>query len=294
MKNTKVSLLTLSVFVGGALAACADTTTYNAYSMSANYTNPEAKVWYVDGGPENPADAIYPQLDYGGGSVDTDGSGKISGVGRWTVRYSASGTTYSTFYGTVSGKLAGKIGSPATVTMTIKGDGYTVYGTGLSTPFKGNLKFTGQVGASPANLNVQRMVGTLSGSFSGSTPMDPQGFKFPPNRVGYVPDSNFGYAGINANVLQSSKGKMQFFGTSIDGNGSIKEKTTYKATLKGIGLNKGVSVSFSGIVGLRTETIGSNAVPFLAPATVEILNGSKANGQAIQGLASSITVHLID
>jgi hypothetical protein len=294
MKNTKVSLLALSTFVMGTLVACAATTTYNSYSFSADYANPEAKIWSVSGGPENPADAIYPQLDYRSGSVVTDASGKISGVGRWTVRYSASGTTDSTFYGTVSGKLSGKIGSPATVTMTIKGDGYTVYGTGLSTPFKGNLKFTGQVGASPIDPSVQRMVGTLSGSFSGSTPMDSKGFKFPPNRVGYVPNSSFGYAFVSANVLQSSQGKMQFFGTSIDGNGTIKEKTTYKATVKGIGFNKGVSVSLSGIVGLRTATVGSNTVPFLAPATAQISNGSKWNGQAIQGLASSITVNLID
>jgi hypothetical protein len=294
MKKTKLSLLALSVSVGGMLAASAETTTYNAYSLSASYTNVEAKIWSVGGGPENPSDAIYPQLEYRGGSVDTDSSGKISGVGRWRVIYSATGPISSTFYGTVSGKLAGKIGSPATVTMTIKGDGYTVYGTGLSTPFKGSLKFQGQVGASPANINVQRMVGTLSGNFSGSTPIDPKSFKFPPNRVAYVPDSDFGYAGISANVLQSSKGKMEFFGTSIDGNGSIKEKTTYKATLKGIGSNKGVSVSLSGIVGLRTATVGSNTVPFLAPATAQISNGSKWNGQAIQGLASSITVNLID
>jgi len=294
MKNTKVSLLALSVLAMGMLVASAETTTYHAYSMSASYTNVEAKVWSVGGGPENPPDAIYPQLEYRGGSVDVDSSGKVSGVGRWTVTYSASGTPSSTFYGTVSGKLAGKVGDPATVTMTIKGDGYTVYGTGLATPFKGNLKFTGQVGASPVNLNIQRMVGTLSGSFSGSTPMDPQGFKFPPNRVAYVPDSDFNYAGISANVLQSSKGKMQLLGTSLQGNGSIKEKTTYKATVKGVGFYKGVTVSLSGTVGLRTENVGSNAVSFLAPATAEILKGSKWNGQAIQGVASSITARLID
>ncbi len=293
MKKTKVSLLALSVLVVGTLAASAETTIYNAYSLSANYTNVDARVWSVDGGPENPSDAIFPQLDYRGGSVGTDSSGKISGVGRWTVTYSSSGTPSSTFYGTVSGKLAGKIGSPATVTMTIKGDGYTVYGTGLATPFKGNLKFTGQVGASPVNLNVQRMVGTLSGSFSGSTPMDPQGFKLPPSRVAYVPNSDFGYAGISANVLQSSKGKMQLFGTSLQGNGSIKDKTTYKATVKGVGSEKGLSVSLSGNVGLYTGTVGTNAVPFLAPATAEILKGSKWNGQAIQGVASSITARLI-
>ena len=294
MKNTKVSLTVLSVLVGGMLAASAETTTYNAYTLSASFTNVEARIWSVGGGPENPADAIYPQLEYRGGNVDADSSGKISGVGRWTVTYSATGTPSSTFYGTVSGKLAGKVGSPATVTMTIKGNGYTVYGTGLATPFKGNLKFTGQAGISPVNPNVQRMVGTLSGSFSGSTPMDSKGFKFPPGRVGYIDRSGFDYAGISANVLQSSKGKMQLFSTGIQGNGSIKDKTTYQATVKGVGFNKGVSVSLSGTIGLFTQNVGSNAVPFLAPTTAEILKGSKWNGQEIQGMASSITARLID
>ena len=179
MKNTKVSLTVWSVLVGGMLAASAATTTYHAYTLTVNYTNVNARIWSVDGGPENPPDAIYPRLEYGDGSVDTDSSGKISGVGRWTVTYSASGTPSSAFYGTVSGKLAGKIGSPATVTMNVKGDGYTVDGTGFSTPFKGNLKFTGQVGTSPVNPNDQPMVGTLSGSFSGSTVLGPRASRFP-------------------------------------------------------------------------------------------------------------------
>ncbi len=299
MKNTKVSLTVWSVLVGGMLAASAATTTYHAYTLTLNYTNVNARIWSVNEGPENPPDAIFPRLEYGGGSVDTDSSGKISGVGRFTVRYSASGTPSSTFYGTVSGKLAGKIGSPATVTMTIKGEGYTVNGTGLATPFKGNLKFTGQVGPSPVNLAVQRLVGTLSGSFSGSTVMGAKGFKVPPGRVAYVPDPpesapGFSYAGISATVVQSSKGNMQLLGTSLQGSGSTKDKTTYRATVKGVGSNKGVFVSLSGTMGLRTENVGSNAIPFLAPVTAEMLDSSKWNGQAIQGVASSITVHLID
>jgi hypothetical protein len=300
MKNTKVSLTILSVLVGGMLAASAETTTYHAYSLSPDYTNAEAKIWSVSGGPQNPPDAIYPQLEYRGGSVDADSSGKITGVGRWTVTYSASGTPSSTFYGTVSGKLAGKIGSPATVTMTIKGDGYTLNGTGFATPFKANLKFTGQVGISPVNLNVQRMVGTLSGSFSGSTVMGAKGFKVSPGRVAYIPGSDFDYAGsrnynISVDVLQSSKGKMQLLGTSLQGSGSIKDKTTYRATIKGVGSNKGVFVSLSGNVGLYTGTVASNTIPFLAPVTAEILKGSKWNGQEIQGVAPPpITVHLID
>jgi hypothetical protein len=295
MKNTKVSLTVWLVLVGGMLAASAATTTYNAYTLSANFTNVDARYWSVTGGPENPDDAIYPQLNYrSGGGVVTDSSGKISGVGRWTVTYSAAGTPSSTLYGTVSGKLARKVGSPATVTMTIKGEGYTVNGTGFATPFKGSLKFTGQAGTSPANTNFQVMVGTLSGSFSGSTVVGAKGFKIPPGRVAYVPDSDSRPVLISATVLQSSKATMKFLGTGVQGNGSIKDKTTYRATVKGVGSSKGVSVSLSGNVGLYTQNVDSNAIPFLAPTTAEILKGSKWNGQEIQGVASSITVRLID
>jgi hypothetical protein len=299
MKRANISLLTVltvAVWVGGALAAAAETVTYHAYSLNLSYTNLEARYWQVDGGPENLADTIYPQLNYRNGSVNTDSSGKISGVGRWTIAYSGSGTPSSTLYGTVSGKLTGKIGSPATVTMTIKGEGYTVNGTGFATPFKGNLKFTGQVGpnpANPGNANDLRMVGTLSGSFTGSTVVGAKGFKLPPNRLGYVPDSDYNSAGVGTTVVQSSGGKMQLVGTSLQGNGSIKDKTTYRATVKGTGSNKGISVSLSGSVGLTTGNVGTNPIPFLAPITAEILKGSKWNGQEIQGMASSIRVSLI-
>jgi len=277
------------------LAAYAATTTYKAYDLNASYDdNISARYWSVTGGPENLADAIYPQLDYRPGPVSTDASGKISGVGEWRIWYGTSHAQFTTFFGTISGKLSGKIGSPATVTMTIKAEGYTVDGAGLSTPFKGSFKFSGQPGTNPAQTNQQAMVGIVSGSVSGSTPVDPKGFKIASNRAAYIDRSDFAYAGINVDVLQSSKGNMQLFSSRLQGNGSTKNDATYKATVKGVGLNKGISVSFSGSMNLRTEDVGGNPVSFLAPTTAEILKGSKWNGQAIQGAASRpVTADLI-
>lgn len=294
MNKIKVSLMAVSVVVLGTLAASAATTTYRAYNLNLNWNNNlSAKIWSVNGGPENPTDAVYPHFDYRGGSVDTDSSGKISGVGRWRVTYSASSTPYTTFYGTISGKLAGKVGSAATVTMTIKADGYTVDGIGFSTPFKGSFKFTGRAGVNPGNVNEQVMVGTITGSFSGSTPTGTKSFKLPSGRVAYISDSGFGYAGFSSDVLQSSKGHMQFLSTGMQGNGSIKNDTTYKASVKGVGSNKGISISFSGGMGFYTNNVGPDAVPFLAPKTAEILKGSKWNGQAIQGAALPADASLI-
>jgi hypothetical protein len=294
MKKTKLSLLAISVLVVGTLAASAATTTYRAYRLDVRCDdNANAKVWSVRGGPQNPVDTIYPHFDYRGGSVDTDGSGKISGVGEWRITYSSTGTPFTTFYGTVSGKLAGKIGSAPTVTMTVKADGYTVDGTNYAKPFKGSFKFTGQAGTTPGNANNPAMVGNITGSASGSTPVDPKGFKLLSGRVAYIDRSGFDYARINADVLQSSTGKMQLFSTSIQGNGSIKDSATYKATVKGAGFDKGVSVSFSGTMGLLNQLVGTNSVTFLAPTTAEVLKGSKLNGQAIQGPASRVTADFI-
>ena len=296
MMKMKVGLLALSVLAGGMLAAVAATNTFSAYGLRVNYdNNADAKIWSVSGGPLNPADAIYPHFEYdsGGQLVDTDGSGKISGVGQWTVTYSPSGTPFSTFYGTVVGKLAGKIGLPATVTMTVKADGYTVDAAGVATPFKGSFKFTGQAGTNPGNANNPAMVGTLSGSVIGSTPAGAKGFKIAPSRAAYINRSSFGFVGINADVLQSSRGTMQLLGTEVQGSGSIKNSATYRATVRGVGSNKGVAVMLSGAMALKSDTIGTNPVTFLAPTTAEILKGSRSNGQALQGAATSITANII-
>lgn len=296
----KVSLLALTALAGGILAASAagTITTYRAYQMSGNYTNVDAKVWSVNGGPETPPGAIYPQFVYqGGGNVDTDGSGKIYGVGVWHIYYSSNSAPFSVVFASITGKLTGKIGSPASVTLTINGEGYTADGLGYADPGVVNLKFTGQPGVNPANTNLQAMVGSLTGTIKGYTPLGAKSYKIPAGRVSYINNSYGSYASLYADVLQSSQGKMQLMDTSIQGTGAIKSDGTYKAAVKGIGWQKGLSVSVSGTVGLYTNSIysGTNVivVPFLAPNSANIAKTSKAKGQAIQGSASSVHALLV-
>lgn len=298
MKKMKVSILALSALAGGILAASAASTvtTYRAYELYATYTNADAKVWSVNGGPETPPGAIYPQFVYQYGSVDTDGAGKIYGVGVWHVYYNTNHTPFSLVYADIAGKLTGKIGSPASVTMTIKGNGYTADGLGYADPGMVNLKFTGQPGVNPAYTNNQAMLGILTGTITGYTPLGAK-YKIPAGRVSYINSSDWDYASFNADILQSSKGKMQLMSAYAQGTGTIKSDITYKATAKGLGWYKGMSVAYSGTVGIYTNGImvGTNTivVPFLAPKTADIAKTSKVNGQAIQGSASSVGAYLV-
>lgn len=298
----KVSILALSALAGGILAAsAANTTTYRAYNTWLNYTNADAKIWSVSGGPETGPGAIFPRVSYEGGSIDTDASGKVSGYGQWVITYNTNGVPFSVINGTVSGKMAGKIGSPATVTLTINASGYTADGVlGFAEPIKANLKFTGQPGINLANTNAQAMVGTVTGTFTGKTPQGDKNYKIPSGRVAYINSSSFNYAYIDIDVLQSSKGKMQAWPWSsswmLEGTGTIKNDTSYKLSLKGVGWNKGITAALSGNIGLYTNSIttGTNVVvvPFLAPKTGDISKSSKAMGQSIQGSASSVHASL--
>jgi len=298
MKKMKVSILALSALAGGILAAsAANTITYRAYNSWMYYTNADAKIWSVSGGPETGPGAIYPQFSYTGGSVSTDASGKVSGYGQWVITYNTNGVPFSVLNGTISGKMAGKIGSPATVTLTINASGFTADGVlGYSEPLKANLKFTGQPGINLANTNAQAMVGTVTGTFTGKTPQGDKNYKIPSGRVSYISSSSFTYAYIDIDILQSSKGKMQAWPWSassmLEGTGTIKSDTSYKLSLKGVGWNKGVTAALSGNIGLYTNSIttGTNvvSVPFLAPKTGDISKNSKIKGQAIQGSASTV------
>jgi hypothetical protein len=292
MKLTRLSILALSFLAGGSLAAAAGVTTYQAYSCSASFTNEDMKVWTVSGGPMTAPGDTYPTVGYGGGVVTTDSAGKVSGVGMWVIRYNADSRPASAVFGSMTGKLSRKLGSPATVTMNAKASGFTYDGTGASFPLSATFKFTGQPGTSPADSTETKLVGTITGTLKGDTLAGSGSYTISSGRIGYIQSSTSSFAGVNASVLQSSKGKMQLYDFTATGNGQVKSDNSYKAALKGIGTGTGNSVSFSGNVGLYTNSAGTNLVPFLAPITCEVLKGSKMYGQAIQGIASRMTARL--
>src|SRR5579864_7545912 len=82
MKKLKVSLLALSVLAGGSLAALAAAPPIAGtdYFVEVNFTNPvPTSIFYVDGFPlpDTNANLAVQSL---GGSILTDGSGRIDGA----------------------------------------------------------------------------------------------------------------------------------------------------------------------------------------------------------------------
>jgi len=79
-------MLALAVMAGGMMAASAATVTiYNAYDITADFTN-AAKVLDIFGGPATVSGfaSITSDLDY-----NVDGSGKITGAGWVRIDYSS-------------------------------------------------------------------------------------------------------------------------------------------------------------------------------------------------------------
>ena len=146
MKNIKVSILALSVLVGGAVLASASSTpvVYTTYEVSASETNLLAtdSYWDISGTPTT-ASGIYNPEVFNAVSCNTDGSGKIVGAGMVYLGFSTNVPPYSLFTASVSGKVSNSGKGTTTVTMQIKGVGMTVTGDGTGQPASYTVKFTG-------------------------------------------------------------------------------------------------------------------------------------------------------
>ena len=298
MKKIKVSILALSVLVGGAVfASAANATTYTTYHVSATETNPTASFWDVYGAPTTPSG--FPEV---GSSVSasTDGSGKIVGAGMVYIDFNTNFIPFSAFTADVSGKIGNK-GSATTVSVTVKGTGYTASGDGTGQPASYSVKFTGKPGPNPNTNSSQKViiVGTGSVSIKGTTPLGAKSATIKSLPM-VINSSSLSFVNIEADVLQTLKsitsGKQQLFGNSFTGTGTVNTKG-YTANVKGVGAEKGNTLTVTGSMGLYTNTIqvgtSSVVVPFTAPTSATITKG-KIQGQSVSGLASRVTAYLID
>ncbi len=132
MKKIKVSILALSVLVGGAVFASAAEKLFVASTADVLITNVAPIVWSTPYGiPSSPFLNSPTNLNPDSFvMVDTDTKGKIFGVVSLIKDWKSSGTNptvtaQSSWIGTVSGSVkASKMGQP-TVQMTIKANGYS-------------------------------------------------------------------------------------------------------------------------------------------------------------------------
>lgn len=297
MKTTKFSILALAVMAGGILAASAAPAVWTAYTLDASFTNATVDVWAVSGGPftTNVASAATPEFP-SSLTVATDGSGKITGAGILAIVDNTTDTPLSEFNVSISGKISSTVataGTP-TVSMTVKGNGYTVNSNGVATAANILVKFNSSGAGDSVN---DRIPGTLGGLIKGITPgkVNSQLIIAQPAfvRATSTPTLTF-----TPQVVQSSKGGMVIFSTATTGTGTVTKGTNYVATVNGTGLNSASSLTVKGVEGSYTNNaFGSfgtnNEIVFSAPKTAVITKG-KIKGQAIfSPAASSLSATLI-
>ena len=287
MNKIRISLFALLASLAANLSASGAVETFTAYNVSMGWTNSGAVFWEVNGAPRTPGGAM-PAISEGV-AVDMDGSGKITGSGTTTITYNSTGLPVSRFVVDISGKISSSTAKPTpVVTMVIKGSGYTVDGSGAATTTlnKLSLKFTGQPGTDPTNPNRLRIVGTLTGTISGPTPLDTKSAKLS-GLVAFISNSGSSFTEFSTPILQDAK-KMLVFDSNLSGSGSIGRTNSYRLNVKGTGQNRGSSLSVAGTLGSYTNTVGGNPVGFLAPVSASAKG--KVSGQAVSGDAASASI----
>jgi hypothetical protein len=273
------------------LAAQAATEAITAYELNIDFSDTEVGYWTVTGGPRTTGN-LFVQITPGSTDVRTDSAGKITGSGRLLVKYAPASAHFSSFAVEYTGQISSRPGSLPTVSLTIKGNGFTSDGTGQATTTLNSLqlKFTGVPGINPLNTRDTRMVGTLTGSIRGKTPLDSFGTQLP-DLPAVITSSSRQSLDISTDVAQSDN-RMLLYDSASTGLGTIRDGS-YKFTTRGNGNRRGNTLVVNGVMGLYSVDMGTNTVVVSAPGTAQLQG--KVNGQFISaGSASRITVRQVD
>ena len=292
MKLTKLSMLTLAMAVGGMSASLAADETFVPYTLSATFTNSQA-IWEMTRGPVSVAG--FPEVD-AGVSVQTDGTGKITGGGTVGIVYNSGGLPFSKFLVKVTGKISSSKSKPTPeVSMLLVGSGYTADGNGgamLNSSIV--LSFTGTPGADPNNVNQQTLVGTVAGKISGQTPLGVNA-KFAVAATAasdsFQPDFRRGRPDFDALDVVQSERRMVLLNGAFAGKGSVLSNGVFNAAIKGVNSGKGCTLALTGTLGPYTNNIGALPVTFQAPVSVTI--DGEVLGQIISGDATTVNASLI-
>ncbi len=290
MKKSKILLSVLLAFSGAELISSAATNNLVAYGLNASWTNAGAAVWDVRGAPRTPGGG-FPEISQSS-AVQTDAAGKISGTGTMEITYNSTGVPFSMFAVDIRGRISSSVSTPTpAVVLSIKGSGFTSDETGFNAPASLSLKFTGSPGPDPGNPNRLRIVGVVSGTIKGSTPLGEKSAKIS-GLVAFISNSSSDFTELSVSILQSAR-TMVVLDRDWAGRGSIITKTNgYKLGVRGIGLNRGSSLALAGSLGPHTNDFGTNQViTFDAPVT---MNGKgKIAGQAVSLQDADINATLI-
>jgi hypothetical protein len=293
MKKMKVSILALSVLVGGAvLASAANKALTIASTEDISLTNAIPLVWSDVYDVPTSVFLVQSNATFYG-VVNTDPNGKISGVGNLIKSYyDGSGNLIgsSSFYTTVKGKIsASQMGVPS-VQMSLKGEGYTAPGvsnsiaiidkqTANAFPGKLNLNFTAKNTAAISNNFSWHILGNLKGTVQpGLAAVNSKTIKI----------DEPGDLVVDLNTLQTLDMRVLVYGTKFaailwntdaSGQGNIsKNNGTYTLNLKSAA-GGGSSIQAKGqIVAVATPGDTNSTISTINTADIK----GKIEGQAVQ------------
>jgi hypothetical protein len=300
MKKIKVSILALSVLVGGAVFASAADKTITASTSDVVITNVAPLLWVdiFDSLPSSPFTSNNVDQANSIVFVNTDMSGKIDGVVNLIKNWTTGGTNptfiaQSSMFGSVKGSVkASKMAQPTTQ-MTIKANGYTAPTTnlllinnqqvnaGMSTL---NVNFSSKNPALPVNTNnpnFAAILGTSKIQFkSGIAAVNPSTKSFSETAVLYVYQNIVRQLDCRAVVYGNKLGVIEWGTTDAWGEGSINSKGAFNVTLKGGGGGSS-SLQLKGqVAALSYITEGAtNQITTISTVTEK----GKIQGQAVEG-----------
>jgi hypothetical protein len=299
MKKIKVSILALSVLVGGAVFASAASSSTILSTSDVFLTNtPTPIVWSAV--YDIPTSALLNPdkgVSFQAGVVDTDNGGKISGAGNIIKKYYGNTadtnavTAISSWYTTVKGNItASTMGTP-TVKMTLKGQGYLAPGTNTTVikPAQSSDGFPGQFNlnfkadktkAVPVSTNAQNevtwaVIGKLTGTITPATKGAKQ-TKVDETATVVVDRTAMDTVGLRV-IAYGKKFGAILLNTDATGMGSIdSNKGTYKVTLKPV---SGGSSSLQ----LNGQILAVTQTPYTNVTTINTADiKGKIQGQAVQ------------
>jgi hypothetical protein len=293
MKTIKVSTtLALAVLSGGLLAASAAKVppATESYGVSISFDTAPT-IHYVYGVPVPTNQVAFTTWE----SVNTDGSGKISGVTGLTIPFLDDSNNimgYADLVVNVTGTIKGTP-PDATVKMNLKGNGVSFSSDNTTTGAASiSLNFTG---TPQANHSI---LGTFSGTVKTGLPDVNSGKPIKVKndaaiiRTGDVNWSDVDVVGgvtLVGSKLYSA-GWLADENVPYSGSGSVN-KGKFKATLKGVAWGKGSQESLSGTTAVVTNgfvTIGTNQFPIQITIPANITAKGKIAGQSFTASGSTV------
>jgi hypothetical protein len=293
MKKIKVSILALSVLVGGAVFASAASSTLVGSTSDVTLTSvPPLAFSEVFDLPTSALLNATNGFDTTFTDVFTDASGKIWGVGNVLKRYfDATGTNVvaiSSWYMTVKGNITASTMDTPTINMKLSGQGYIAPSTNATIVIPGNSvdTFPGKFNLTFSAKNATPVLGVITGTLKVTiTPATKNGKPTQINEPALLAVDRVSLNTLTMRIIASGTkfNAISFLGgTATTGTGNINKNTgKYNLTLKPI---EGGSSSLK-LAGQASVVI--SATNFVTLNTADITG--KIQGQAVKSSAVKIT-----